>query len=437
MYCGIDLGTTNSLIGSGDKLWTGLVSSSVDVERKCQVERENVSDNVVSSYKVNMTTGDSGKLPIACSSVILRTLADLATRASGQTVTDVVVSVPAKFTHTQRQAVVQATENAGLTMRGLINEPTAAAIYVCHDVKDLLIVYDLGGGTFDVTVIDSRAGNYYVVATEGRILAGDDFDNALVERAYKDCKVQIRYRAGVTRKKFTSRVRLAKEAIQKSGMPQYIDMAEFGYDGMWELTPEMYQEVMKNVFAETIKLTNHLVGCYLSETESPKIVFVGGSTACPYLRKWVTEETGLQEMPCSTMPDLIVAKGVALYAEMLENGTAQNEVDDITKRLCVEDDKGMTFTVVEKNSTIPTEASVTVANPTRADVLEINLYQGDSIIASENDYIGTLRYEYGEIKEANEGWVDIKVSIDRSGLITLEGEDLLTMERQSIKLVMR
>lgn len=437
MYCGIDLGTTNSLIGSGDQLFTGLVSSSVNIKTKSQISRDEVSDDIVSSYKVNMTTGDSGKVPIACSSIILKTLTDVASKVVGSPCNDVVISVPAKFTHTQRQAVVQAAEGAGLTMRGLINEPTAAAIYVCHDIKDLLIVYDLGGGTFDVTVIDSRAGNYYVVATEGRILAGDDFDKALVERAYQDCQIKIRYRSGILKKKLTSQMRLAKEAIQKTGMPQYIDMTPYGYNGMWMLTPELYCIIMKSVFAETIRLTNHLVDCYLADTEVPKIVFVGGSTACPYLRKWITEETGLQEMPCKTMPDLIVAKGVALYASMLENGTAQSEVDDITKRLSIEDNRGMTVTIVEKNTVIPIEECITLSNSERADVLEVNLYQGDSIMASENDYIGTLMYNYDEVKEPNDGWVNITVSIDRSGLITLTGEDILTMEKQSIKLVMR
>ena len=226
--CGIDLGTTNSLIGWGDELYTSLVSSSVNVETKSQVDRDVISNNVVSSYKVNMTTGESGKLPIACSSIILRDLVNRAQRATGEFIEDIVVSVPAKFSHTQRQAVWNAAEMAGLNMRGLINEPTAAAIYVCRDVKDLVVVYDLGGGTFDVTILDSRAGNYFVVATDGDgHLAGDNFDKALVDRALKDLNVKIRFRTEDNIKLLSSKMRLAKESLQRSGLTQYIDMSMF------------------------------------------------------------------------------------------------------------------------------------------------------------------------------------------------------------------
>ena len=134
MYFGIDLGTTNSLIGSGDMLFSGLVSSSVDVKNGKQVSRDEVGEDIVSSYKVDMTTGTEGELAIGCSSVILKTLADHVTNTTGFPVNDVVISVPAKFTHTQRQAVYKAGEKAGLNVVGLINEPTAAAIFVCREM---------------------------------------------------------------------------------------------------------------------------------------------------------------------------------------------------------------------------------------------------------------------------------------------------------------
>ena len=116
MICGIDLGTTNSVIGYGDELYTGLVSSSVDINTKSQVERDEVGDNIVSSYKVNMTTGESGQLPVACASIILRDLVNKASHRSGEYIEGIVVSVPAKFSHTQRQAVWDAAEKAGLVV---------------------------------------------------------------------------------------------------------------------------------------------------------------------------------------------------------------------------------------------------------------------------------------------------------------------------------
>ena len=437
MYYGIDLGTTNSLIGTGEKLLTGLVSSSVNIDTKSQCERDLYGTNIVSSYKVNMTTGSNGALPVACSAVILRELANRATVVSGDNVQDVVISVPAKFTHTQREAVCNAGKAAGLNVVGLINEPTAAAIYVCRDVKDLIVVYDLGGGTFDVTVIDSRAGSYYVVASKGEILAGDDFDRALVELAYKECGVKIRFKTAELKLKIVSDMRLLKEQIQKSGETQYMDMSPYGVNGTWELTVEKYVNVMKQTFASTISLTKNLIAMNVPATEHPKIVFVGGSTACPYLRRWVKEETGLDEYECNATPDYIVAKGVALYAEMLFTGAAEQEVDDVTRRICIEDAKGMSITIIDENTTIPIEEEITLYNPVDCEVLEINLYQGDAIFCKDNAYIGTLMYNYGEFKKAGEGYVNVIVSVNRDGMITLTGIDLLTQRSQNIRLVMR
>lgn len=438
MICGIDLGTTNSLIGHGDELYTGLVSSSVNVATKSQADRDIVSKDIVSSYKVNMTTGNSGKLPIACSSIILRDLVNKASMRTGQIIEDIVVSVPAKFSHTQRQAVWDAAEMAGLTMHGLINEPTAAAIYVCKDIKDLVVVYDLGGGTFDVTILDSRVGNYFVVATDGDgHLAGDNFDKALVARAMNDCKVKMRFRSADIVKVLTSKMRIAKETLQKTGLTQYIDMSLMGVDGEWKLTKEIYIEIMKDVFAPTVKLTKQIIQTNLMETEKPKLVFVGGSTACPFLKEWVKEETGLEDIPCDTQPDLIVAKGVALYAEMVENGTAETEVDDVTKCLCIENELGMAEVIIEKNTIIPVTEVKVFDNTEDTQYLNVNLYQGDSILCSENDYVGTLVYDYGEVRPAHTGIVEIEITVDRNGRISLSCTDITTNNTQQINLVMK
>lgn len=438
MICGIDLGTTNSLIGHGDELYTGLVSSSVDVSKKAQVDRDVVSKDIVSSYKVNMTTGSSGKLPIACSSIILRDLVNKASMRTGQYIEDIVVSVPAKFSHTQRQAVWDAAEQAGLTMHGLINEPTAAAIYVCKDVKDLVVVYDLGGGTFDVTILDSRVGNYFVVATDGDgHLAGDNFDKALVNKALNDCKVKMRFRSADALKMLTSKMRIAKETLQKTGLDQYIDMHVVGVDDEWKLTKDTYIAIMKDVFAPTVKLTKQIIQTNLMESEKPKLVFVGGSTACPFLKQWVKEETGLEDIPCDVQPDLIVAKGVALYAEMVENGTAETEVDDVTKCLCIENELGMAEVIIEKNTIVPVTEVKVFDNTEDTQYLNVNLYQGDSILCSENDYVGTLVYDYGEVRPAHTGIVEIEITVDRNGRISLSCTDITTNDTQQINLVMK
>lgn len=437
MICGIDLGTTNSVIGYGDELYTGLVSSSVDINTKSQVERDEVGDNIVSSYKVNMTTGESGQLPVACASIILRDLVNKASHRSGEYIEEIVVSVPAKFSHTQRQAVWDAAEKAGLVVRGLINEPTAAAIYVCRDIKDLVVVYDLGGGTFDVTILDPRAGNYFVVATDGDgHLAGDNFDDALADIALKEQNVRIRFCTPTNKKILKSKIRIAKEAMQKSGLPQYIDMEMFNVPD-WKLTKEVYVDTMKKVFAPTVRLTKQLIQMNLMSDEKPRIVFVGGSTACPFLRKWVIEETGLESIDYDIQPDLIVAKGVALYAKMVEDGTATTEVDDVTKCLCIEDNIGMAEVIVEKNTLIPVTEVRIFDNTEKTRYLNINLYQGDSVYCKENEYIGTLVYDYGEVREVGDGQVEVEITVDHNGRISLSCTDILNNVTQKIALVVK
>ena len=435
-YFGIDLGTTNSLIGSGDQLYSGLVSSSVNVKTGKQCERDMTGEDIVSSYKTDMTIGAEGQLPIACSAVILKRLAELAAKHSGEAVSDIVVSVPAKFSYTQRQAVWEAASKAGLTIRGLVNEPTAAAVYVCRDLKDLILVFDLGGGTFDVTLIDSRAGNYYVIATEGLMLAGDDFDEAIMYLILQEMKIKTRYTTGVNKSILKVRVRQAKEALQRTSLTQYISLEGFGVESDYALTVETYVDVMKRVFTPALTLTQRVLSKNLTSYEIPKLVFVGGSTACPFLRAWIQDEINLDCVECDESPDFIVAKGVALYAEMLENGTAMQEVVDVTKRLCIEGDNGITFTIVDKNTNIPTSGTLAVSNKVESQYLKIALYQGDSIVASECEYVGTLMYDYGEVLGAGEGLVDLTVIVDRNGRIQIKGVNLLTGEEQSAEIIM-
>lgn len=436
--CGIDLGTTNSLIGHGDELYTNLVSSSVDIYEKKQVTRDTIGENIVSSYKTDMTTGTSGQVPIECSAIILRELADRATRRIGESVTDVVISVPAKFSNTQRAAVYKAAEKAGLTVRGLINEPTAAAIYVCKDMKELIMVFDLGGGTFDVTILDSRAGNYFVVATGGEgKLAGDNFDKALAKRALDDMKVKFRFKTPEAIKRLNADMRIAKESLQKTRSSQYVDMSRFGCSSDWELTEEIYVKTMKEVFEPTLTITKKIMNANLMETEIPKMVFVGGSTACPYLREWILEETGLECIECDEQPDYIVAKGVAAYAKMVQEGTASKEVSDVTKCLAIEDECGMADVIIEKNTTIPVTEVKTFCNTETTRYLNINLYQGDSIVCRENEYIGTLVYDYGSERKVGTGFVEIEVTVNRDGIIKLQCSDMSTGATQDINLVMK
>ena len=439
MICGIDLGTTMSLIGSGSDMYSNLVSSSVDVSTGQQVDRDFVSKDVVSSYKTNMSIGESGELSVKCSTIILKKLVSIAERRSGEKVDEVVISVPAYFSTSQREAVIKAAYDGGIKVRTLINEPTAAALFVCRNVQDLIVVFDLGGGTFDVTVIDSRAGTYSVVATAGTILGGDDFDLALTEFAIKQCKIQVRYQTKLNRAKIKSKMRLLKERIQKSGTTEYEDLSEFGAVCDCVVTLEDYKRIMKEVFWKTVVMTQEVISKNIPVSEKPKLVFVGGSSSCPYLKEMVNDELHLDVVECQYNPDLIVAKGVALYAGLVEAGTADDILEDVTKRLCIEDEKGCTITIIEDNSYLPCSSSRVVHNTEKAKKLELKLYQGNKLLAADNDYIGTLIYNYDEEVEAGEGIVEVEVSVSVSGVVSLSAYNVLYGEvsRQEIELSAR
>lgn len=444
MIFGIDLGTTNSLIGTGDELLSNLVSSNVDMKKKKQVARDYVSEDVVSSYKTDMSMGDSGKLSIEASAVILKELANQGTRRYGEEVKEVVISVPAYFSTSQREAVYKAAEIAGLEVKGLLNEPTAASIYICKDMKDLVVVYDLGGGTFDVTIVDSRLGNYSVIATDGIILGGDNLDRAIVEDAIKDCKIPIRFRTKTALSEMKSKMRLAKEQIQRTRSTVFVDLSEYGAKCEYQLTEDKYKQIVKDVFGRTIQMTSYLICKNIPSDEDPKIIFVGGSSACPYLRELLKEELlledglRLEEITSDVNPDLVVAKGVALYAKMMYDGVARDCVEDVTKRLCIEDSNGKSITIIDSNSIIPCRNTVTVNNSEKSDRLCLRLYQGDSLVAKKNDYIGTLEFDYGHEVAPDEGLVEVTVEVSNDGIISLTAEDVLSFGlAQSVKLTAR
>lgn len=439
MYFGIDLGTTNSLIGVGENLLTGLVSSSVDVVDKKQVKRDTVSSNIVSSYKTDMSMSPSGKLSIQCSAIILKELARLGSRRYGEEVKDIVVSVPAYFSTSQREAVYKAAEIAELNLKALINEPTAAALYVCRNIKDLIIVYDLGGGTFDVSIVDSRLGTYSVIATDGIVLGGDDLDQAIVDDAISECKIPIRFRNKLGISKMKSKIRLAKEEIQRTHQSVCVDLSEFGSVKDYVLTEDKYKVIIRQIFGKTIDMTNFIISKNIPSCERPKVVFVGGSSSCPYLKEILKEEIDLEEISSDINPDIIVAKGVALYAELLQLGKAVSYIEDVTKKLCIEDENGRGITIIDSNSIIPCRNSITVNNSQKGNNLSLKLYQGDSIIVKNNAYIGTLVYDYGREVEQNEGIVEVTVEVSTDGVISLTANEVLFGDefKQEIKLTAR
>ena len=434
MTYGIDLGTTYSLIGSGDELFSGLVSSSVDLNKKQQCDRHAVGSQIKSGYKVDMTIGKSGELPIKCSTIILKELAKQAEAKTGEPVRDVIISVPAKFAHTQRLAVIEAGKNAGLEVKGVINEPTAAAVYCCMDKPGLYLVYDLGGGTFDVSIVSVDNSGIRVLCTDGLSnLAGNDFDRAVLNRIFAQHKIPVRYKSEVAIQEALASIQQAKEDFQKDGITKEISLSPFHMAGNYLLTKEEYIEAMK-VFNPTITLCKALLAS-LMDIEKPELLFVGGSTACPHLRKWVAKELQLDIIEHDVQPDMLVAKGVAKYAWLNQNG--YSIVQDVTKQLSIADSRGIAQPIIFQDTPVPATGELLLTNPTEASYMEFDLYQGDDCIATKNDYIGTLSFEFGEMIPEGAGVVNVVITVDVNGIVNLTGMDLRTGQTQSIQLKVR
>lgn len=420
MVYGIDLGTTNSLIGRGDELVTGLVSSSVNIKEKKQVTRDEFGKDIVSSYKVNMNTGDTGKVPVFCSSIVLKTLSDAVMSKTGNVVDDVVISVPAYFATTQREAVKQAATDAGLNLLRVINEPTAAACYVCRNLRDLIVVYDLGGGTFDVTLIDSRDGNYRTVATDGQILGGDDLDAAMMQWVIKNYKIEMRYLSKLNKSRLTNDLRLIKENIQKERVDQMLDLSYLGVDSFEWFTIDTYKELVHEVFAPTIVKTLDLLDSNLASYEKPKIIYTGGSTYCPYLMELLREEIQCEEMTYDVPKDMLVAHGIAYVAELAEQGKDEHLITNVTKQLSVELDDGTTYPLIENNTILPCSMRHPFVNVHTGKEIRVRLYQGNKHYAKDNDYIGELLYEFDTIKPAGTGLITAVIDVTYDGFVILK-----------------
>lgn len=441
MVYGIDLGTTNSLIGVGEELYTRLVSSNVDIKKRNQVSRDVIGEDIVASYKTDMSIGQAGKLAVECSTVILKELARLAGRRTGEKVEDVVISVPAYFSSSQREAVYKAAKQASLSVKCLINEPTAAAIRLCQNIKDLIVVYDLGGGTFDVSIVDSRLGNYTVIATDGIVLGGDNLDRHLMDIAISQCGIPIRERSNLNMSRLKRIMQQAKEDIQKEHVDIYIDLSGFSAKCDFILTEDIYSKAVYDVFHETIIRTQYLIDKNIpkSDVTRPTMILVGGSSNCPYLRRHLQDNLNVEIKECEVKPDYAVAIGVAMYADMINKGIAFDLVEDVTKRLCIEDCTGKTKTIIESNTTVPCTNKIAVSNSEKSSVLQLKLYQGDSVLARNNTYIGTLEFKYEDEVEPGEGIVEVTVDVSLDGIISLSAFEVLYGEefRQEIKLTMR
>lgn len=444
---GIDLGTTNSIIGCDDKIISRLVSSKVNLNDEKSVPHNEIGDNIIGSYKVDMGLGAEGEVPIKASSIILKELISIVKNETGDDVKNVIISVPAYFSTNQRTAVRKAAEMVGLNLISVINEPTAAAIAICENAsslyirREVIVVYDLGGGTFDCTVIDSRSGKYNVIGTDGRILGGDDLDKRLADYLMDKAKVPFDIRSVDFVQNTIVKAQRLKLYMQEKykSYERESSFCEVNLISKYSTTFSLkeYKEIVREVFGPTVTLLSVLVDKCIGKNTDYKIIFVGGSTHDAYLCSYVLEQAHIPftNAEFSSAPDYMVAQGVILYATSIQNGNDDIVLNDVTKQLSIADNNGRAIVIIPANTTIPCSITKQVTNSEDTDKLVVKLYQGNSVVEALNEYIGTLQYDYEEVMKKGKGDVDITISVDSSGVITLEVEDFNTFsEKKSIQL---
>lgn len=465
---GIDLGTTNSVVAvmeggepvvipnaEGARLTPSVVGFSKTGERLVGqlAKRQAVSnpDRTIHSIKRHMGTGytvkidDKNYTPQEISAMILQKLKQEAEAYLGEKVSQAVITVPAYFTDSQRQATKDAGAIAGLEVLRIINEPTAAALAYGLDKGEdhTILVFDLGGGTFDVSILELGDGVFEVKATHGNNrLGGDDFD----ERVMNWMIAEFKRENGIDLSQDRMAAQRLKEAAEKakielSGVlttninlpfitadasgPKHMDM---------NLTRAKFEELTADLVEATMAPTRQaLTDSGLSAKEIDKVILVGGSTRIPAVQEAIKKFLG-KEPHRGVNPDESVAVGAAIQAGVLVGEVKDVLLLDVTPlSLGIETLGGVFTKIIERNTTIPTSKSQTFS--TAADnqpSVDIHVLQGEREMASYNKTLG--RFELSGIPPAPRGVPRIEVSfdIDANGIVHVSAKDLGTGKEQKI-----
>ena len=464
---GIDLGTTNSCVcvyeggegkvianAEGERTTPSVVAfknGEIIVGQKAKNQMITNPD-VVYSIKRKMGTNEkvhvNGKdyTPQEISAMILSDLKKTAESYLGETVTRAVITVPAYFNDAQRQATKDAGKIAGLTVERIINEPTAASLAYGFDKQDKterILVYDLGGGTFDVSILELGDGVFEVKATSGNNhLGGDDFDNVVVDYLVSEFKKEN----GVDLTKDKMAMQRLKDAAEKakkelSGVTTTQISLPFlsqGSDGPlhldMSLTRAKFEELTRDLIDSTLEpVRKALKDAKMSASDIDKVILVGGSTRIPRVQELVKKELG-KEPNKSVNPDEVVAMGAAIQGGVLTGEVNDIVLLDVTPlSLGIETLGGVMTVLIPRNTTIP--ASKSQVFSTAADnqpAVDIHVLQGERSMAADNKTLG--RFQLGNIPPAPRGVPQIEVTfdIDANGIVNVKAKDLGTNKEQTI-----